>query len=144
MKTLSFIRPDQSGINRLIEDESIRRDYTVSLALIYDMICEFAEGHGHPRFRNQADLIARIKDLSSNSALSLSTDEVDRGLLDNIEQNTERAIELRNEALAPRSLDEGSALREEIAEFLDSLISTYRDAIQPRDGGRKRPKSARP
>jgi hypothetical protein len=143
MKTLTFLRPDKSGLDRLIEDDSIRSVYTDSLALIHDLICEFAEDQGRPRFRDQGDLIARINALSTTSVLAQSPAEVDRGLLENIEQNAERAIELRNEAKAPRSLDDGSALREEIAEFLDSLISTYRDAIQPRTGGAKPPRSAR-
>ena len=145
MKTLTFLRPDRSGIDRLIESDSIQRDYTVSLALIHDLLCEFAEDQGRPRFRDEADLIARIKSRTTTSVLARSTAEVDRGLLENIEQNAHRAIELRNEAKAPLSLDDGSALREEIAEFLDSLLLTYRDAIQPgAGGGPKRPRSSRP
>jgi hypothetical protein len=144
MKTLSFLRPEPSGFDRLIADDSIRSAYTSSLALIHDLICEFDPQQGQPRFHDEADLVTRIKALSTVLAMVRSLSEVDRSLLENIEQNAKRALELRSKALTPQTQDDGSTVREEIAEFLDSLLSTYRDAIQLGAGSTKQPMPIRP
>ena len=139
----SFLKPDRAGLARLREEESIRADYTGSLALIQDILSEFTDG-GHPRFLDQADVVDRIREIATGSSLALSPADVDRSLVENIEQNEERARKLREAAESPRTFGDGAALNGEIADFLDSLLSTYRDVIQPGAGGLKRPRSARP
>src|SRR2546430_121770 len=93
--TRIFLPLRRAARARLAEDETIRDLYADALALIHDLLCEFAGGHGGPRFPDPAGVEHDLRSLTHGARTAPPRSPADTLILRNIEENRDRALSLR-------------------------------------------------
>lgn len=112
-----FALLEPQDLGTLIEQEQSREMYLRGLMLMEDIVCELWDQPSHSRF-DEAEWHRQ-----SNQLLTFFSGE--DGISHNVQENLERARDLREQALVATSRGEAVLLRSEATRFMRSLLFTY-------------------
>lgn len=123
---------DREQIQQVIRDEKLYHAYVNALALIQDLIGEFAEKQEKPRFtpaqidKQGKKLLDELAYINGRSFQIKTPSEALRETLGtNIKQNFAQAWAIRRRIESSETLDERHRAEQDATQFLNSLLQNY-------------------
>ena len=120
---LSLYPLDQETLRLVVQYDPFYRAYVDVLALLHDLVCEFADSAEKPRLTAEEINAQRSRVISSLYADSIRYNP--EALLRNIADNFDLGLNIRANAEGRESADERFQAEKVETQFLNSLLQTY-------------------
>lgn len=108
----------------VVENGQLYRDYTDALALLQDLVCEYAPAQSHPVFTSEEARLKLQAILLKMKAYSVEV-KAYPAIHDNLELNLSAATGIRNDANAIKSFQDTRQVEEEATQFVAQIAKTY-------------------